>query len=81
MLNGDNNPSPYKLAADIEYGNGPHAGLSGTLDAHGNVEITPKFGIGTGELGAFSIVKGVEGSVLPEIGIQKSPNDTFWGSR
>ncbi|MHB1059914.1 MAG: RHS repeat domain-containing protein [Rhodanobacter sp.] len=81
IMGGDNTPSPLKLAGDVEVGDGLHMAVSGTLDAHGNFEITPKFGVGIGELGAMHAAKDVSVSYGLQIESRKGPDDRFWGSR
>lgn len=80
ILGGSSEESNLKLSASAEAGDIFHAGISLSLDTNGNFAITPKVGLGFGELMTGKI-HSIPVLVAPQVELQKKSDDTFWGSR
>lgn len=79
-MGGSSEESNLKLSASAEGGDVFHAGISLSLDTNGNVTLTPKVGLGFGEL-ATGKVRDTPVLVAPQVDLQKKGNDAFWSDR
>ncbi|TPG03898.1 RHS repeat-associated core domain-containing protein [Rhodanobacter glycinis] len=80
IFGGSSEESNLKLSANAEGGDVFHAGISLSLDTNGNVTLTPKVGLGFGEL-ATGKIHDIPVLVAPQVDLQKKGNDAFWGDR
>lgn len=76
LFGGSSQPSSLKFSAEAEGGDVLHAGLTASLDTNGNFSLTPKVGLGFGELVTVKTPVHVGVTLAPEVTIKPKEERT-----